>query len=147
MTKRLVLASIIISICILICACGKASDYQQSIYNNDSLINKEGDSYFASSLKVKGSNGDYQVAFTNFTGSKTIWDTESDEEKEINIDFSSKMAKGESKLVLINPDGTIFELNNGVEKENHNYKLPKGKNRIKVVGKNSSGEFTIKIDK
>jgi len=147
MLKKLVFISVIVLICLSISGCKEPTQYQQSIYNDNSLIVKEGDSFFTSRYSSKGSNGDIKVTFSKLTGSKTLWDIDYTEEKEININYSTKKSNGEFKLVLINPDGKIYYLNEKTTEGKYSSKLAVGKNRIKVVGNSATGEIVLKIDK
>lgn len=83
--------------------------------------------------------------YSSFYGSYTIWIIETKEVSSIKIDYYSKLKKGKFKVVLVTPEKdveSIFEQN---QYGNTTLPLKKGRNRIKMVGKDAAGSIKMKI--
>jgi hypothetical protein len=76
---------------------------------------------------------------------ETLWSIKSDHNKNVLIEYTSQIKKGKLKLVLIHPDDTIKTIFEGDGESTVNVPVKKGNNRIKIIGKNTTGEIDFKI--
>lgn len=129
--------------------CRIASDYQKSLYNDNSKIVKEADSYnyLKRVINIKGDNTN--ITFDRFYGMDTIWTIDADVDGTIKIDYDADIKNGSFKTVIITPNNEVnlvFENSQSGSKE---FSVKKGKNRIKIIGSAARGKinFTLKLDK
>lgn len=150
MKKYKFILFLLLSVTVLnLTGCKNITDYQKSVYNDNSKIVKEADSY--NYLKrvgnAKGNNA--SITFDRFYGMDTIWTIDADEDGAIKIDYDADIKNGSFKTVIITPNNVvnlIFENSQSGSKE---ISVKKGKNRIKIIGSDARGEidFTITLDK
>jgi hypothetical protein len=126
--------------------CSSISNYQKSIYNDDTKIAKEADSY--SYLKRVGNVKDNKVTLTfeKFNGSDTIWTINTKEDGSINVNFSADIEKGGFKAVIITADNKVSNIFENTINGSREIRVLKGKNRLKFIGDGASGEINITIN-
>lgn len=124
------------------------SDYQKSIYSDNSKIAKEADSYTFNNRIGSTNKNETNIEFSAFTGMETIWIIEVKEEGSVSVNYESKIENGDFKTVLISPNGVLTNIFEQSKSGTSTLNLQKGKNRIKIVGNDAKGEVTllIKID-
>lgn len=143
MTKYKIL--FILLLCILFSGCSSPSEYQKSIYNDEKLITQEGDSYFSKEIDNSKEN---LIYLRDFTGSYTIWEKETEESTNIDINIEYKTKKGNCKIILIK-DKEIYKVITTNEKtidKKVNYSLSPGKYKIKIIGLYTSLDIKYEIN-
>jgi len=112
------------------------------IYDDNEWIAGEGDSYtylFRVATKI---NNKSQMKF-NMSGMETLWEIEASKDNFIDIEYSSKISRGNFKVVLISPDNNLQTVFEGTGEGTIRAEILEGVNRIKVVGKNAKGSINI----
>lgn len=124
-----------------------------AIYDNDSKIASEGNSYnYYRDVKQDFDESDFTASVRGMDGMDTIWSYDCDSDSEIQINFDMANNVGDVKLVLISPDGelkTILECTNEETFEgSKSLNIKKGENRIKVVARDKAKfDVSLNIDK
>ncbi|GAA0736732.1 50S ribosomal protein L7ae [Clostridium oceanicum] len=147
--KMLIFISLIISISMLI-GCNNTMD---NIYNDNSKIVKEGDTFGLDETHEVAKNGIYK-GIVKLSGTGTIWTYKSDKNLNLKVPYTFSVKSGKAKIVLISPNNkvTVLAENTGKNTEGEIKKLTipikKGNNRIKLVGyKKANITLEIHIDK
>lgn len=143
--KRLIISIMFLLTLIFFSGC-EATNYQKSIYNDNSKIAKVADTatvgrYISNSLKKDTQN----IKFGFFYGVKTFFILDSDEENTVKVNFESKIDGGKFKVVLVTPDKKVVDIFAQSKKGSATLKIPKGKSRIKIVGNNAKGKLTLTV--
>ncbi len=102
---------------------------------------------FYSKQNEKNANDGKSFDFGNFTGKWSLMEITSEKDTKITIDDNTKINKGTFYIVVLDSDYNIIAKKNEL-KENGNidFTIPKsGKYIIRIVGKNASGNFNLKI--
>ena len=110
-----------VALLVLFTAGGCSSDFMTSIYNDDSRIVEESDSY-------------NRVRYVQ----STLWSCRASRDMEADIIYKIQVEKGKVKLVLIAPDDTltiVTEVTSDTSEEHSEavLELKEGMNRIKIV--------------
>lgn len=122
-----------------------AGDYQKSIYNDNTKIVSQADSYtfLTNSSDIDGYT--LTESFNKFTGMVTVYELKTDEDSTIKVDFKADISNGDFKIVLIDPNDNVIDIleqSSSVEKE---IDIPSGKSRLKIVGYNAKGNITLTL--
>lgn len=136
------LSSILLTFSITGCS---ISEYQKSIYKDDSKIASQADSYSFRNRVGSTSSGKSSVKFGTFYGMDTLWTIEATKETSISLDIDVRVDSGDFKVVLINPDNRVIVIAEGQKSGTQELKLQMGKSRIKIVGSNAKGEAKLSI--
>lgn len=146
--KALILIPLAVVLSITILGC-QGNAYQKSIYNSDSRIAKDGDSFTFLVSKENTTNEESNLEFKGFDGDETIWTINAKEEGTVHIKFKSEIKSGKFKVVLISPDNKVTNIFEEGKDYKDEVKVKKGKNRIKIVGSNAKGsiDMSLKADK
>lgn len=113
-----------------------AIDSKGAYFYDDEFIVGSGDSH----SYFKRSGDIYDLEFTNFSGTETVFST--DEAKTITLTINTDINKGEFKVVFINPENEISILTSG----EYTYTLDGGLYRIKIVGNKATGSYQLDIE-
>lgn len=154
MKKGLVIA---ISVCFCLVMIGLAVAFinlpRTNLYNSDKKLAADFNTYNLAHANENVDDHKITGKFETFEGMIKLWELEAEEDAEITMEYTLHVTKGNVKLVLISPDGTVSTL---VEKTGESpddgadsLKVPvkAGENRIKIVGdKNSGVEFELSMD-
>ncbi len=108
------------------------NEEQRSFYNHQNQNNtKDGESF----------------EFSGFKGKWSLMEFNSDKGNKITINDNTKISKGKFYVVVLDSDYNIISKKNETEdKGNMNFTTPKsGKYLIRIVGKDASGNFNLKI--
>ncbi len=147
--KMLIFISLIILISMLI-GCNNTMD---NIYNDNSKIVKEGDTFGLDETHEVAQNGIYK-GIVKLSGTGTIWTYKSDKNLNLKVPYTFSVKSGKAKIVLISPNNkvTVLVENTGKNTEGEVKKLTipikKGNNRMKLVGyKKANITLEIHIDK
>jgi hypothetical protein len=136
----------IISLMVVFTAGGcSGSEYQRSLYKDDSKIISQSDSYSFKNRLENASNGKVTIRFGSFYGMDTLFTIEASKEAVAPLELDSKVDSGDFKVVLISPDNKVEILAEGTKSAKQEFKLQKGKSRIKIVGNNAKGEVKLNI--
>lgn len=117
------------------------------IYEDDTKIAAKADSRSFSHRLGSTSDNQSKITYDGFTGAETIWNIESESDGSITIEYNSQVDKGDFKLVIIDPQNKVENIFEYSGEGTEIIDIKKGKSRIKIVGKESKGEFSLKINK
>jgi len=135
-----------ILIIMFITGCSLASDYQNSIFVDDSKIIKEADSYVYGSRRGQVEGNQSNLEFINFTGMETIYKIKSHGKNDVVFVFDSIIKDGDFKVVVIPPDDEVINIINDTQEGSETVQIKEGISRVKLVGRKAKGEVTLKID-
>ena len=135
--KRTVLMIITMMSVSLLVGCG--SNMMNKIYNDNSKIADESDTYGVDDSEETIESGNYKGKM-KLSGSLTIWKYESSEDFDLEVPYTLSVKSQKAKIVLISPDNTVVTLVENTDKATIEGKttiavpIKKGTNRIKLVG-------------
>lgn len=131
--------------CLFISSSCGISEYQKNLYNDNSKIIKQGDSY--SFLKRAGNtyNNKTSVKFGTFNGMETLWTVNTKNEGNIKINYKTQISRGKFKIVFITPEDEIKTICENTQNGSIVIKTKKGKSRIKIVGNDAKGECELSL--
>lgn len=123
----------------------EATNYQKSIYNDNSKIAKEADTYIVRSYVGNSLKNDTQkIRFYGFYGLKTLFTLDSYGENRVKVDFEANFGD-KFKVVLVTPDKKVMDIITQSKKGSVTVKIPSGKSRIKIVGNGAQGKLTLTV--
>lgn len=131
----------IILVCLMslfMTACGNG--YARREYDSDEKISQMSDHYAKEDSVFHAVDGGYSLTVSKFNGRETLWKETIEENRNIDIDFSFHLSKGQAKVVHIDPDGnvtTVMECSPDAVTDGFTAKsvaLKSGQNRLKIVG-------------
>jgi hypothetical protein len=140
----LVVFSLLVSLVLLLTGCS-ASEFQKSVYNDDSKLIKQADSYSYKSRVGSTTSEKSEIKFGSFFGMDTLWSIEAKEEAVVTLEYDIKIEKGDFKVVLIGPDNKVITIVDKGNSGKQELRLQKGNSRIKIVGKDAKGQVKINI--
>jgi len=143
--KKTIILVTLLLLAIVQVGCYSASAYQKSLYNDDKAIVKQNDSYNFVKRISTNTNDKSSVKFKTFYGMETLWVINSEGSGKALIDYTSEINKGKFKCVLVNPNNEVIELFTNNSKGSTEIDLKEGTSRIKIVGNDTGGEFSITI--
>jgi len=113
------------------------------IYDNDEQIAAEGDTYTYEDRLGTVETHKINLEFRGFYGTETVFSYTVPEDIVVNVDInvSKTVDKGRFKVVLIDPENNITELD-----ESQNIDMIEGEYRIKLVGEHAFGTVDINVD-
>lgn len=122
--------------CILLfVSCESSSDKEQkAIYNNNDKIINSKDSYNAFETKDNSNEDHIKFTYGTFYGLKTIKTISTNNDNEIDLKLTCKLASGNFKVVLVDGEKNMQTLFEGNDNESKRVKLKKGENKIRIVG-------------
>jgi len=139
--KKNHLLIILLPIVVLITSCSNFDSYQNSIYNDNVKISKQGDSYsFKDRLGVIEDNN-ISLTFNNFSGKQTIWEINAEEQSTFDFEVKIKTSKGEFKVCLISENNDVIIVAEGVFDGTIPINIQKGRSYIAIVGRSTDGEI------
>lgn len=142
--RLVIVFSLLMSLMFILSGCA-VSEFQKTVYNDDSKIVKQADSYNFRSRVGTTTNEKSEIKFTTFYGMDTLWSIEAKEEAAITVEYELKIEKGNFKIVLIGPDNKVITITDGGKSGKQELKLQKGNSRIKIVGKDAKGQVKMYI--
>ncbi len=140
--RKTALFSLFFSLVFYLTGCS-ISEFQKSIYNDDSKIVKQADSYSFKSRIGSTTNEKSDIKFATFYGMDTLWSVEAKEETIVNLEYDLKIEKGDFKVILVSPDNKVSTLVYGTKAGQQDLKLQKGSSRIKIVGRDAKGQVKL----
>ncbi len=117
---------------------------RESLYD-DAVIVEEVDDYTYSNKMRRVLNNEAKIGFSSFTGVDLVMNITTIRNQEIEIDYLSKITSGDFGIVLILPDNEVVTILNGSQEGTGTFSIKKGLNRIKILGKESTGDIRIKV--
>ncbi|NMM65990.1 hypothetical protein HBE96_25770 [Clostridium sp. P21] len=121
-----------------------------SYISSDSYLSSrnEDERTFQYNHNEKNTNDGASFDFTGFTGKWSLIGFNSDKGNKITIIDNTKINKGNFYVVVLDSDYNIISKKSETEdKGNMNFATPKnGKYMIRIVGKDASGNFNLKIN-
>ncbi|MCX7695792.1 MAG: hypothetical protein N2Z71_08830 [Caloramator sp.] len=142
--NKFIILSIMTIMLLLTVGC-RGTQYQRSLYDDDKKIASEGDSYMYGLRSGVTANNRTNIKFGSFTGMETIYFIEANNNSKIKIEFSSSVKKGNFKVVLVDPSNNITKILEGTQKGSIEIDVIKGRNRIKLVGRDAGGEVRLSL--
>ena len=144
--NKLVLGILVMLAIMNITGCSSVANYKNSIFDDESKIINQGDSYTYLTRLGKSIGNEAGIEFTSFSGTDTIYRIVSDGENAVVFSFESIVDKGDFKVVLITPDDEVINIVDGIKEGSETILLKEGTSRIKLVGKKAKGEIKLKIE-
>ena len=115
------------------------------VYDNERALAGDSNSYNLTNYSSSQSN--------QTEGMDTIWEFDTDEEKEVNISYSLTVTAGKAKLIYVSPDRTVTTLAECIAGEENEKSLSESievkarENRIRLVGaQDTSLEYEFTAD-
>ncbi len=141
---------IVVALILGLTAC--ASNPMADIYDNDSEIASNSNSYNLINCEQRIEEQNYNCSIEKFEGIDTVWSYDATEDVSAELSYFVSVYNGKMKLVLIAPDDSLTTIA-GITPEtkledskNYTINLKKGKNRIKVVaGKDTKLDIELSI--
>ncbi len=150
MKKRSRSINICLTFIIAILLIGSMLYKNSSLYiSSDSYLSSEETKKSVYSTKnEKDTEDGKSFDFDRFTGKWSIIEFTSDKDNKITINDNTKINKGKFYIVVLDSDYNIIaKKDESNESGDINFTTPKsGKYIIRIVGKNASGNFNIKIN-
>ena len=122
-----------------------AGNYQKSIYEDDSKIISESDSY-SYVHRTSTTSGERLKSKFRLTGMNTIYDIYADEDTTININYNVNITDGKFKIVLIAPDDEVITILEESGEGTKEINIKSGESRVKIVGRDAKCDINISID-
>ena len=118
------------------------------ISSDSYLSSEEAEKSVYSTKNEKDTEDGKSFDFDRFTGKWSIIEFTSDKDNKITINDNTKINKGKFYIVVLDSDYNIItKKDESNESGDINFTTPKsGKYIIRIVGKNASGNFNIKIN-
>ncbi len=117
---------------------------RESLYDN-AVIVEEVDDYTYSNKMRRVLNNEAKIGFSSFTGVDLVMNITTIRNQEIEIEYLTKITSGDFGIVLILPDNEVVTILNGSQEGTGTFNIKKGLNRIKILGKESTGDIRIKV--
>lgn len=123
------------------------------VYDNERALAGDSNSY--NLTNYSGSQSDQTVSGSaeKLEGMDTIWEFDTDEEKEVNISYSLTVTAGKAKLIYVSPYRTVTTLAECIAGEENEKSLSESievkarENRIRLVGaQDTSLEYEFTAD-
>lgn len=141
---RLTIITFMMILAMVLSGC-KASEYQKSIYTDNAKIGRDIDSYSYKNSSSNSKDLEINKKFGSFTGMETVWIIDAKEETTVDIEFSSKLTSGLFKTVLVAPHSEVTNVFEQQKSGKATLQVQRGKNRIKIIGKEAVGEVSLSI--
>jgi len=145
-TRKYIILILLTVIFAAVSGCGDIKEYQRSIYDDDSLIAKQADSYYYEKRVGNNYNDKADISFKTFIGKDTLITINADGEKQVSVKTVINVEAGEFKLCLVEPDDNVVTLYETDIDETVTLNLKDGKNRFIIVGRDAKGSISIEID-
>lgn len=134
----------LISCLFILSSCG-ISAYQKNLYNDNSKIIKQGDSYSFIKRVSNTNNKKTDIKFGTFYGMETLWTVNTKNYGNLKINYKTQISRGKFKILFISPDNEIKTICENTQNGSIVIKAEKGKSRIKIVGNDAKGECEIAL--
>lgn len=123
---------------LLVMAC--SNEFARQEYNSNEKISLMNDHYAKEFSVFNSTNEEISLTISKFNGRETLWTKKLDKNRDIEINLSFRLSKGQAKIVHIDNDNnvtTIIECVPDTSTDGFVTKtisLKSGQNRLKIVG-------------
>lgn len=124
--------------------CADGTLYQRSIFDDETKIIKESDSYSFKKRVIENKDNELKIKYKKFYGMDTLYEFKSEGEGLVTIEYDSRLEKGKFRIVLIDSDEVIDILKE--HKGSYSFKFKDKKIILKIIGYNASGELDLKLN-
>lgn len=112
----------------------------------NTMLVKESDSYSYNNDVQNIYKDKADIRFSSFYGDDTIWIMKADKDNTVDIKYAINISSGKFKLILIDPNDKVTVICEGSGNSSKTLDLPKGKNRIKIVGSAAKGKVSMELE-
>ena len=144
--KRLFSILIVLAALVSFSGCSMDNGAKRSIYNDDSKIVEQGDSFSFFAHSASFDNNTIKVSFNKFAGKKQLIGIHGKDKGEITIHYSCKVKSGKLKVVLVTDQKEIRKVFEQDASGSVNIEVPAGKNRIIMLGDNAKASLEISFE-
>lgn len=141
--KKIILIIALILISVSLFGCQKISAYQKSIFDDDTKIVKEADSYFFQKKVGNHTKTKTDFDYEKFTGKFTLYNLNVNADTAYEFDYDITINGGRLKLVFVNPDDKVEIITDKTAKGKASINLKDGRNRIILIGDESGGSILL----
>lgn len=134
-----------ISFILIIAGCSQMNSYQSSLYNDNSKIASQGDSYTFRDRIGSTRSDNLSLTFSGFYGKQTIWRMDAIEIGSINLDVRTILKGGKFKICLVNTNKEVSVIAEGQNSKNVSISIPTGRSALVIIGNNADGEVNISL--
>lgn len=123
---------------LLVMAC--SNEFARQEYNSNEKISLMNDHYAKEFSVFNSTNEEISLTISKFNGRETLWTKKLDKNRDIEINLSFRLSKGQAKIIHIDNDNnvtTIIECVPDTSTDGFVTKtisLKRGQNRLKIVG-------------
>lgn len=123
---------------LLVMAC--SNEFARQEYNSNEKISLMNDHYAKEFSVFNSTNEEISLTISKFNGRETLWTKKLDKNRDIEINLSFRLSKGQAKIVHIDNDNnvtTVIECVPDTSTDGFVTKtisLKSGQNRLKIVG-------------
>lgn len=121
-----------------------AASYQHSIYDDDSKIASDANSYSYFNKSSITQNDVTQLKF-KLTGVDTLYELNSKDNATVNIDYNCNISNGKFKIVLVSPDKNITTIIDKSCSESKEIPITSGKSKLKIIGDDAEVQLQVSI--
>ena len=131
---------------LLLILVGCSIDPQKKIiFDRDSRIVQDGDSYHFTDRIGKVDENDVDLTYSGFYGVQTLWVIKTEKMQEITIDYNSQVKSGDFKIVVVTPKREVQTITQQKSKGMYKFVAVKGTYKVKIVGRKANGEIQLKL--
>lgn len=137
------LFTLLLPLLLAIAGCSSVSDEQKRIYDDNSRIARQGDTYFFKSRVGNSDNRGMAITFSEFNGKQTVWTLQSGSSTTVDLAADANIAGGRFKVCLVSPSREVTPIFEGSHKGPVKLTVPAGKSEVVLVGQSARGELAI----
>ncbi len=141
--RTLLLLILTLTLLLAMAGCSSVSDEQKRIYDDNSRIARQGDTYFFKSRVGNSDNRGLAITFSEFNGKQTVWTLQSGSGTTVDLVADANIAGGRFKVCLVSPSREVTAIFEGAHKGPVKLTVPAGKSEVVLVGQSARGELAI----
>lgn len=127
-------------------ACSGTDRAKEAIYDDAEQIAAEGDQYTFTSRTGDGeTDTELELQYKGFSGTETIWSLKAAADSRVSFVYSSTVAQGDFKAVLITPQQGVETLLEGSGDGETTLDIAAGEYRVKIVGRKAEGSLSMSV--
>lgn len=127
-------------------ACGGTDRAKEAIYDDPEQIAAEGDQYTFTSRTGDGeTDTELDIQYEGFSGTETIWSLKAAADSQVNFVYSSTVAEGDFKAVLVTPQQGVETLLEGSGDGETTLDIAAGEYQVKIVGRRAEGSLSMSV--
>lgn len=139
--KKILCIIVISAFLVTVTGCQSQEEYND--YHDSTRPLNLMDSYNYENLETEWFTSNKVSASIKFSGIDTLWELDCQKNDTITLNYQSTMDNGDFKVLLITSEEKIEQILENTEKGVFEYKIPAGKNYIRIVGSQSEGRFSL----